>query len=74
MVKKVTEWQKKPELVSQWMLDRGITGTKEGMIEKLVNVGEASKKSVDSALASVPTKFKASSASSALSSLRKSVE
>lgn len=74
VVKKVSEWQKKPELVSQWMLDRGVTGTKEQMIEKLVNVGESSKKTVDDALASVPTKFKSQSASSALASLKKSVE
>ena len=53
MYKAIDRFEKNPEDVAQWMLDRKITGTKEDMVSKLLANAEKSKNSVDEAIASV---------------------
>lgn len=69
----MSSFEKRPEDVAQFMLDRGITGTKEQMIEKLVKLADTSKNHVDEVIASIPGTFKNTNVTTALKELKTSL-
>lgn len=67
--KLIQEWEKAPENVAKWMIDRGIKWDKKTIISTLKDIAWKSKNAVDEVLKTITTKFKVESARKALKNI-----